>query len=127
MLDAKWIKYSFRLSQRCRLIKNVDILFRTHDAFLEYPSSGTLRVKRLESQIILEVLVAGIPEGLNIIPKISHGHLCLREENLSFDTNYIILETVNFNNKYIWYTMSVLLHSQLDGWYPRRLIIYQQR
>jgi len=27
-------------------------LFSTHDAFLEQPSSGTLKVKRLENQII---------------------------------------------------------------------------
>jgi hypothetical protein len=32
--------------------KNVDIEFSAHDAFLTEPSSGTLNVKRLESQII---------------------------------------------------------------------------
>ena len=32
--------------------KNVNIKFRTHDAFLEKPSSGTLKVHRVESQII---------------------------------------------------------------------------
>jgi hypothetical protein len=32
--------------------KNVDIKFSAHDAFLESPSSGTLKIERLESQII---------------------------------------------------------------------------
>jgi len=32
--------------------KNVDIKFSAQDAFLEYPSSGTLKIERLESQII---------------------------------------------------------------------------
>jgi hypothetical protein len=31
---------------------NVDVQFSAHDAFLEYPSSDTLKFKRLESQII---------------------------------------------------------------------------
>ena len=39
------------------------------------------------------------PTGLNEILKIFYGHL--REENLSFDNNYITIGTVNFNNKYI--------------------------
>jgi hypothetical protein len=30
----------------------MDIKFNAHDAFLEYPSSGTLEIERLESQII---------------------------------------------------------------------------
>jgi hypothetical protein len=32
--------------------KNVDIKFSMHDAFLEWLSSGTLKIKRFESQII---------------------------------------------------------------------------
>jgi hypothetical protein len=32
--------------------KNVDIKFSAHDAFLEEPSSGTLKIERLGSQII---------------------------------------------------------------------------
>ena len=36
--------------------KKVDIKFSAHDAFLESPSSGTLKIERLESQIILKVL-----------------------------------------------------------------------
>ena len=32
--------------------ENVDIKFSAHDAFLEQPSSGTLKIKRLESQKI---------------------------------------------------------------------------
>ena len=33
--------------------KNVDIKFSAHDAFLEYPLSGTFKIDRLERQIIL--------------------------------------------------------------------------
>ena len=29
-------------------------------------------------------------KGLNRIAKIDYGHLCLREENISFKNNYII-------------------------------------
>jgi hypothetical protein len=36
--------------------KNVDIKFSVHDTFLEYPSSGTLKAKILENQIILKSL-----------------------------------------------------------------------
>jgi hypothetical protein len=32
--------------------KNVDVKFSAHDTFLELPSSGTLKIERLESQII---------------------------------------------------------------------------
>ena len=35
--------------------KNVDIKFSAHDAFLEKPSSGTLKTKILENQIILKI------------------------------------------------------------------------
>jgi len=42
----------------CRLIhiqfnKNVDIKISAHDAFLEKPSSGTLKIERFDSQITL--------------------------------------------------------------------------
>jgi hypothetical protein len=30
------------------------------------------------------------PKGLNRIAKIVYDHLCLREENIGFDKNYII-------------------------------------
>jgi len=33
--------------------KNVDIKFSAHDAFLKQPSSGTLKAKIFESQIII--------------------------------------------------------------------------
>jgi len=33
-------------------IKKVDIKFIAHNAFLELPSLGTLKIERLESQII---------------------------------------------------------------------------
>jgi len=32
--------------------KNADIKFSVHGTFLEYPSSGTLKIERFESQII---------------------------------------------------------------------------
>ena len=35
--------------------KNVDILFIAHNAFLKYPSSGTITLKSMESQIIKKV------------------------------------------------------------------------
>ena len=38
--------------------KNVDIKLSVHNTILEQPSSGTLKVKRLESQIILKALRA---------------------------------------------------------------------
>jgi hypothetical protein len=33
--------------------------------------------------------------------KLGYGHICLREENFSFDKQLQDLETVHFNNKYI--------------------------
>jgi hypothetical protein len=54
------------------------------------PSSGTIAVERMESQIIKKVLGASKPKGLNRIAKMGLSHLCLREENLSFNNNYII-------------------------------------
>jgi hypothetical protein len=47
--------------------KNVDIKFSAHNVFLEQPSSSTLKVERLENQIILYVLGASKPKGLNSI------------------------------------------------------------
>ena len=47
--------------------KNVDIKFSAHDALLEQPSSGTLKAKILESQIIFKSLGARKPKGLNRI------------------------------------------------------------
>ena len=41
-----------------------------HDKILEKPSSGTLKYKILESQIIVKSLGAGKPKGLNRISKI---------------------------------------------------------
>ena len=40
----------------------------------------------------LKVLGAIKPKGLNRIANIWWGHLCLREENISFNNNYIIKE-----------------------------------
>ena len=57
------------------LNKNVDIKFGAHDAFLEYPSSGTLKIERLECQIFLGAIK---PTGQNRIAKIGKGHLYLR-------------------------------------------------
>jgi len=44
--------------------------FSAHDAFLETLSSGTLKVKILESQIIVKSLRARKPKTLNRIVKI---------------------------------------------------------
>jgi hypothetical protein len=44
----------------------------------------------LDSQIIFKVLGAIKPKVLNINAKIGYGHLCLREENLSLNNNYMI-------------------------------------
>jgi hypothetical protein len=43
------------VSQRAKTNKNVDIKFNAHDTFLEYASSGTLKIERLECQIIKNV------------------------------------------------------------------------
>jgi len=41
------------IPNKCMFVnKNVDIKFSAHDAFLELPSSGTLKVKIFERQII---------------------------------------------------------------------------
>jgi hypothetical protein len=42
-------------SKKCKN-KIVDILFRAHGAFLEYHSSATFKVDRLESQLIKNLL-----------------------------------------------------------------------
>jgi hypothetical protein len=47
--------------------KNVDIKFNAHDASLEQPPPGMLKIERLESQI--KVLRAIKPKGLNRIAK----------------------------------------------------------
>jgi len=47
--------------------KNVDIKFNAHHAFLEYHSLGTIKVERLESQIILKVLEISKPKALGTI------------------------------------------------------------
>ena len=54
------------------------------------------QVERVESQIVSKDLGASKPKGLHRIAKIVYGHLCLREENLSFINNYSILGTVNY-------------------------------
>ena len=74
-----------------KINKNVDIKFSAHHTLLESTSSGTLKVERFEW-------------GLSRIHNIVYGHICLRDENLSFDDSY---STVNSNNKYIKHTMSV--------------------
>jgi len=50
--------------------KYVDIKFSVHNEFLEEPSSGTLKIAILESQLILKCLAAIKPKGLNRIAKI---------------------------------------------------------
>ena len=50
--DLRQIGGFLRLLRFPPAIKNVDIKFSAHDAFLEKPSSGTLKIEILESQII---------------------------------------------------------------------------
>ena len=50
--DLQQISGFLRLLRFPPAIKNVDIKFSAHDAFLEKPSSGTLKIEILESQII---------------------------------------------------------------------------
>jgi hypothetical protein len=40
--------------------------------------------------------------GLNRIDKFGQGHLCLREENLSFINNYIIRVVMALTNIILW-------------------------
>ena len=40
-------------------------------------------------QFINQVCGMNRPKIMNRIAKISYGHICMREENLSFDNNYI--------------------------------------
>jgi hypothetical protein len=53
-------------------------------------SSDILKAKIFESQTIKKSLRARTPKGLKRIAKVSLGHLFLREENLSFNNNYMI-------------------------------------
>ena len=64
--------------------KKVDIKFSAHDAFLEQLSSGTLKAKILESQIIKKISLGGKSKRRNRIVKFCYGHLCLSDECLSF-------------------------------------------
>ena len=68
--------------------KNVDIKFSAHDAFLEYPSSGTLRVTIIRyaqnnhHQVCSKTnnfknLLERETEGLNRLANIGYGYLCL--------------------------------------------------
>jgi len=51
--------------------KNVDIKFNAHDTFLKLPSSGTLKVEKLENQICFFKSFGAIKtKGLNRITKI---------------------------------------------------------
>jgi hypothetical protein len=70
--------------------ENLDIKFSAHYAFLEKPSLGTLKVKRVGSQIIVKYIAARNPKGVNRGANIDYGHTCLREEVLRFNNSYII-------------------------------------
>ena len=56
----------------CQCNENLDIKYSAHDLFLQKPSSGTLKLKIFESQIILKYLGARKPKpkGLSRIEKI---------------------------------------------------------
>ena len=57
---------------------NVDIKISVDSACLENPSSGTLRIERLESQISLSCFGAIKTNGLSSIDKICKDKLSLR-------------------------------------------------
>jgi hypothetical protein len=50
----------------------------------------------------LKVFGAIKPKGLNRVAKISQGHPCLWEENLSLIRKLHYIRTLNFSNKYIY-------------------------
>jgi hypothetical protein len=56
----------------------------------KYYPSGSLIIKLLESHIIKKNFRASKPKDLDRIAKRGCGHLLLKEENLSFDNDYIM-------------------------------------
>lgn len=71
MFKIDEISYGMTTSEieRKKKQRNLDTKFRACDAFLESLSSGTLKVERLEREIILNVLEASEPKVLNRIAK----------------------------------------------------------
>ena len=64
----------------------IDFKFRTHDAFLNNLHQVHSRSQGWKANICFFFkLGASKPIGLNMMAKIDYGHLCLKEENLSFD------------------------------------------
>ena len=63
--------------------KNVDIKFSAHEAFLEWSSSGTLKIERLESQIIYS-FGSNKTKGPKRDSQNQLRSLCLRKENSFF-------------------------------------------
>ena len=57
------------------------------------------KAKSWEVKYKYNILRKSKAKGIHRIAKIGHGHLCQKEENLSFNNN--VLGTVNFNNKFI--------------------------
>jgi hypothetical protein len=49
-----------------------------------------VKIRKFWKENNLKGFGASKPKGLNRIAKIGYGHLCLREENLSFNNNLII-------------------------------------
>ena len=49
-MKYKW--YKINIENIYYMNKNVDIKFSLHEAYLESPSSGTLKVEKLENQMI---------------------------------------------------------------------------
>ena len=52
LFTSAFIYYFRTFRQDKKKIKNVSIKLSAHDAFLEKPSSGLLKIQRLETQII---------------------------------------------------------------------------
>jgi hypothetical protein len=61
--------------------ENVYIKGSVHDAYLELPSSGTLKIKRLQSQIIYRC-GSNKTNGPKLDSQIGYGHICLREKTV---------------------------------------------
>jgi hypothetical protein len=62
-----------RIFIACRFLvmnKSLDFKLSAHDALMDYPSTGTLKIERIGSQIIKKCFGAIQPKGLNRIANV---------------------------------------------------------
>ena len=83
-----------------------DILFNTHDAFLEQISSSTLKAQIFESQLIYRLNQLGPKQDSQNRQK---SHKPPESENLSFNNNYMIQELYISIKIYLINHVSVLI------------------